>query len=73
MKGGDVVSAFNGKPVSGPDQFASMIHSSAPGSTVTLTVYRNGKSQDMKVKLGDWKQMAALPPAAPRRRRPSVK
>jgi serine protease Do len=65
MKGGDVVTAFNGKPVSGPDQFASMIHSSTPGSTVTLTVYRDGKSQDMKVKLGDWKQMAMVP-AAPR-------
>ncbi len=62
IKGGDIVSAFNGKPVSGPDQFASMIRASAPGSTVTLTVYRNGKSQDMKVKLGDWKKMAALPP-----------
>jgi len=62
MKGGDIVSAFNGKPVSGPDQFARMIHACAPGSTVTLTVYRNGKSQDMKVKLGDWKKMAALPP-----------
>src|SRR5215471_6728801 len=30
MKDGDVVSAFNGKPVGGPDQFASMIHSTAP-------------------------------------------
>ncbi len=65
MKGGDVVTAFNGKPVSGPDQFASMIHSTAPGSTVTLTVYRNGKSQDMKVKLGDWKHMAMVPAAPP--------
>ena len=64
IKGGDIVSAFNGKPVSGPDSLPSMIRASAPGSTVTLTVYRNGKSQDMKVKLGDWKKMAALPPRA---------
>ena len=67
IKSGDVVTAYNGKPVNGPDQFASMIRASAPGSTVTLTVWRNGHSQEMKVKLGDWKKMAALPPvpAAP--------
>jgi serine protease Do len=64
IKGGDIVSAFNGNPVSGPDQFASMIHAAAPGSTVTLTVWRNGRSQEMKVKLGDWKKMAVLPPVA---------
>lgn len=65
IKGGDIVTAFNGKPVTDRDQFANMIHSSAPGSTVTLTVVRNGKSQDMKVKLGDWKKMAAIPATPP--------
>jgi serine protease Do len=64
IKGGDVVTAYNGKPVSGPDEFASMIHASSPGSTVTLTVWRDGRSQEMKVKLGDWKKMAVLPPVA---------
>src|SRR3974377_2088393 len=67
LKGGDIVTAFNGKRVSGPEQFADLIHDSAPGSTVTLTVVRNGHSQDMKVKLGDWKQMAAMPPPPPPR------
>ena len=61
LKGGDIVTGFNGKPVTGPEQFAGLIHSNAPGSTVTLTVMRNGHSQEMKVKLGDWKQMAAMP------------
>src|SRR5664279_3262835 len=61
IKSGDIVTAFNGKPVNDRVQFASMIHSSAPGSTVMLTVNRDGKSQDMKVKLGDWKQMAVVP------------
>ena len=65
LRSGDIVTAFNGKPVSGPDQFAGMIHSSAPASTVTLTVLRKGRSQDMKVKLGDWKQMAAMSPRPP--------
>ena len=70
LKGGDIVTAFNGKPVSGPDQFASMIHASAPGSTVTLTVWRNGQSQEMKVKLGDWKEMAGCRQRHARRRVP---
>lgn len=65
LKPGDIVSAFNGSPVPGPDQFASMIHSNAPGSTVTLTIWRNGKSQDIKVKLGSWSQMARVPPPPP--------
>src|SRR3974390_904128 len=65
LKGGDIVTAFNGKQVSGPEQFADLIHDSAPGSTVTLTVVRDGRSRDMKVKLGDWKKRAAMPPPPP--------
>jgi len=62
LQTGDIVVAFNGTPVSSSDQFASLIHASAPNSTVMMTVIRNGQSKDMKVTLGDWKQMAAIPP-----------
>jgi serine protease Do len=67
LKRGDIVVAFNGKPVDGPDQLADLIHASAPGSTVAMTVVRDGQSKEMKVTLGDWKQMAGTPkiPAAP--------
>jgi len=61
LKGGDIVVAYNGKPVTGSEQFASLIHGSAPGSTVTMTVIRGGQSKDIKVTLGDWKQMAGMP------------
>ena len=61
LKSGDIVTAFNGKPVEGPEQFASLIHGSAPGSTVSMTVMRDGQSKEMKVTLGDWKQMAHMP------------
>ena len=61
LKSGDIVVAFNGKPVEGPEQFASLIHSSAPGTTVSMTVIRDGQSKEMKVTLGDWKQMAGMP------------
>ena len=61
LKSGDIVTAFNGKPVEGGDQFASLIHSSAAGTVVSMTVIRDGQSKEMKVTLGDWKQMAGMP------------
>jgi membrane-associated protease RseP (regulator of RpoE activity) len=65
LKGGDIVTAFNGKAVTSPDQFAGMIHGSAPGSVVTLTVNRGGQSKEIKATLGDWRQMAQAPPPPP--------
>ena len=61
LKSGDIVTTFNGKPVTGPEQFASAIHSTVPGTTVAMTVVRDGQSKEVKVTLGDWKQMAAMP------------
>jgi serine protease Do len=61
LKSGDIVTTFDGKPVTGPEQFASAIHSTAPGTTVAMTVIRDGQSKEVKVTLGDWKQMAAMP------------
>jgi len=68
LKQGDIVTAFNGNSVSGPEELASMIQSSGPGSTATLTVWRDGHSQEMKVKLGSWPRLAVapLPPDPPR-------
>ena len=67
LKTGDIVIAYNGKPVEGAEQFASLIHSSAPGMTASLSVIRDGQKQDMNVTLGDWNQMAGMPkpPIAP--------
>src|SRR5215470_3528647 len=36
LQTGDIVVAFNGTPVSSSDQFASLIHASAPASTVMM-------------------------------------
>jgi membrane-associated protease RseP (regulator of RpoE activity) len=61
LKQGDIIVAFNGKPVEGPEQLAGLIHSSAPGTTATVSIFRNGQNQEVKVTLGDWKQMASMP------------
>ena len=61
LKNGDIVVAFNGKSVQGAEQFASLIHASAPGTTATMSILRDGRSQVVRVTLGDWNQMAKLP------------
>jgi len=67
LKQGDIIVVFNGKPVEGPEQLAGLIHSSAPGTSATMSIFRNGQKQEVKVTLGDWKQMTSMPkpPIAP--------
>jgi serine protease Do len=61
LKTGDIVTSFNGKAVDGPDQLASLIRSSTPGATAIMSILRDGQSKEVKVTLGDWKQMAGMP------------
>jgi serine protease Do len=53
LKAGDVVTALNGKPVKDVTELRNQIASIAPKSDVTLTVYRDGKTQDVKLTLGE--------------------
>jgi putative serine protease PepD len=50
--GGDVLVAMDGKEVSSPTDLNLMLNRAAPGDTVTLTIIRDGKKVDVKVKLG---------------------
>jgi putative serine protease PepD len=50
---GDVVTAYNGQPVTGFVDLAGDIRSSQPGDTVTLTVSRLGAEITMQVVLGE--------------------
>jgi len=61
----DVVVAFEGSKVDGPEQLQGLIHATSPQKTVTLTIMRNGQRKDMKVTLGSWNVMShAVPPLA---------
>ncbi|MGH9733047.1 MAG: Do family serine endopeptidase [Candidatus Acidiferrales bacterium] len=51
LKRGDVILKVDGKPVNSANDLRLMISSMAPGSTANLTVWRDGKTQDMKVTL----------------------
>lgn len=51
--GGDLIIAFDGKPVTTFDQLLSMLYlNKSPGDTVVLTVLRDGKQMDITVTLG---------------------
>ncbi|MGA8872075.1 MAG: trypsin-like peptidase domain-containing protein [Candidatus Acidiferrales bacterium] len=51
--GGDIVVAINGKPVTSQTDLNLLLNREWPGDTVTLTVVRNGKKIDIRVKLGE--------------------
>jgi len=52
VKAGDVIVAVDGQPVNNPRELARKIGSIQPGSEVDLTLWRNGKSESVKLTLG---------------------
>jgi serine protease Do len=52
LKENDVVTEINGQRIEGALQFRRMIHEIPSGRTVQLTVWRDGKSQNVSVTLG---------------------
>ena len=50
--GGDLITAIDGKPVSQSDAIPRAISHKHPGDMIDLTVFRNGRTVDIKVKLG---------------------
>jgi hypothetical protein len=59
----DVVVAYEGSKIDGPEQLQGLIHATAPQKTVTLTIMRNGQRKEMKVTLGSWNVMSHAVPA----------
>ena len=51
--GGDFITAIDGKPVTESDALARAIARKRPGDTITVKVFRAGKSLDLAVKLGE--------------------
>ncbi len=54
----DVVLAFDGAKVDGPEQLQNLIHVTPPQKTITLTIMRSGQRRDVKVTLGSWNVMS---------------
>jgi putative serine protease PepD len=51
LEAGDVITAFEGRPINDPDALVVAIRARPVGSTVTLTVLRDGTSRDVKMVL----------------------
>ena len=55
IKAGDLITAVDGKSVDGPRELARMIGNTQPGKEVDITLWRDGKSEDVKLTLGELK------------------
>ena len=54
LREGDIVLKIGDRDVTGPDILAAEIRKRKPGEDVTLKIERDGKPQDIKVKLGEY-------------------
>jgi S1-C subfamily serine protease len=51
--GGDLITAIDGKPVSEPDAVTRSLGRKRAGDNLDVTVVRNGKTLNLKIKLGE--------------------
>ncbi len=59
LRPGDIILKIGDKDIAGPDQLAAEIRKRKPGQEVTLRIERDGKPQDVKVKLGEYAEADA--------------
>ena len=53
MQQGDVITAANGRTVTGEDDLLVALAHSKPGATLTLTLNRNGSTLTVRAHLGE--------------------
>jgi S1-C subfamily serine protease len=51
--GGDLITAIDGKPVTQEDALTRALLHKRPGDEIELTIFRNGRTMNLKVKLGE--------------------
>ncbi len=51
IKQGDIIAAYQGKPVDNPDAFRNEVAAAAIGQTVALTIVRGGRSREINVRV----------------------
>jgi len=59
IRPGDIITHFNGAPIQEPSDLARRVAELKPGSEATLTLWREGKSQDLTLKLGSAEEQTA--------------
>lgn len=53
IRAGDVITAVNGTPVDDPNSFRNRIAATSPGTSVTLSILRDGREQQVTARLGE--------------------
>jgi S1-C subfamily serine protease len=51
--GGDLIMSIDGKPIDRDDAISRTLARKRAGDTVELTIYRGGRTMNVKVKLGE--------------------
>jgi len=59
MLGGDLIIAMDGDEITSPQDLAEAMNSHRSGDIVTITVFRGRRKMDLKVTLGDQKDLQA--------------
>ncbi len=52
LRRGDIILAYNGKPVKNVAELRTLVAMTQPGTEVTITIWRDGHKQDLKVRIG---------------------
>ncbi len=55
IRQGDVITALNGTPVNDSNELRNRVASTQPGTDVTLDVLRDGRQQQIRARLGEYK------------------
>ncbi len=53
LRPGDVIVEFNGRPVVDNDALVSMVVGTKPGTTVPITIYREGQRKNLDITIGE--------------------
>ncbi|MDX1715348.1 MAG: Do family serine endopeptidase [Anderseniella sp.] len=66
LRTGDTILEVNGETIAGPKELSRKVASLAPGTSVDMTVFRNGKNRTVSVQIGTMpgERMAAAMPGA---------
>jgi len=55
IKTGDVITEFDGKPIDGPRELARRVADVTPGTSSSITVWRNDKSENLSIDIAKYK------------------
>jgi Do/DeqQ family serine protease len=61
IRAGDVITAVNGTPVDDPNSFRNRIASTPPGTSMTFSIIRDGREQQVTATLGELTPPSARP------------